>query len=228
MRTSRFINLVIALWLISAAAVSQGLSATGNARGAGLLSGNLPENSRFGLEMGTSFTSFSSGGGMTGSYISPLFEYDLNPSFTIITGGTIAFNRYSDMPQPLVMNNNMPHAHQQGPTDYSMFMSGRYMVNDNLAVTGTVFREEGQLPLLMMMNPSLGGYGSQGMMNPAMGEYRSHGMVMGLEYKITENLRFGAEVGMNRTNNPYHLWAPYSDPFGNRRYNRTRNMFSPF
>ncbi len=213
MKTTRFLNLVIALLLVASSSAAQGLSGSGNTRGTGLLSGNLPENARFGLEMGTSFTSFG-GSGMLGSFISPRLEYDITPSFSMIAGGTISFNRYSDLPQPLVMNNNTASL-QQGPTDYSVFMSGRYMLNDNLVMTGTVYSEEGQLPLLMMTNPALGNYSSRG-------------MSMGLEYRITDNLRFGAEVGMNRSNNPYHLFQPYNDPFGTRRYNRSRSMFSPF
>jgi len=215
MKTKRFFHLAIVLLLVSSAATAQGLFSTGEHRGAGLLSGNLPDNARFGLEMGTSFTSFG-GSGMLGNFISPRLEYDVSPSFTLITGGTISFNRYSGLEQPLVLNNNNNTSfRQQGPTDYSVFMSGRYMINDNLMVTGTVYSEEGQLPLMMMMNPALGSYSSRG-------------MSMGLEYRITENLRFGAEVGMNRSNNPYHLFQPYNDPFGTRRYNRSRSMFSPF
>ncbi len=212
MQTKRLLYLILALLLTTMPAISQGLYGTGSAKGAGWLSGQLPENSRFNLELGTGFSSFSSGASMFGNYIAPRFEYDLNPSLTIIAGGNFSFNQYNNAQQSLVVNSNASPV-QQGLTDYSMFMSGRYMINDNLFMTGTVYSEQGHIPPLFM---------NQGIM-----DYSNRGMSMGLEYKISENFRFGAEFGVNRTNNPYQFYSPFSNPF-NSRYGRSGHRSSPF
>ena len=212
MKKARLIYILIALSLITLPGFTQGLFNTGSARGAGWLSGQLPENARFNLELGTGFSSFSSGASMLGSYISPRLEYDLSPSFTIIAGGSFGFNQYSNLPQSLVVNNSAGPVQQGGMTDYSLFMSGRYMINDNLFMTGSVYREQGQLPPLMMNRGAM--------------DYTSQGMSMGLEYRITDNLHFGAEVGVRRSDNPYHFYSPFSDPF-NSRHSRSRHRLAP-
>lgn len=212
MQTKRLLYLILALSLTTMPAISQGLYGTSTTKGTGWLSRQLPDNSRFNLELGTGFSSFSSGASMFGNYIAPSFEYDLNPSLTIIAGGNFSFNQYNNMQQSLVVSSNTSPV-QQGLTDYSMYMSGRYMINDNLLMTGSVYSEQGNLPPLFM---------NQGVM-----DYSSRGMSMGLEYKISDNLRFGAEFGVNRTNNPYQLYSPFSSPY-NSRYGRSGHRFSPF
>jgi hypothetical protein len=211
----RRINLLLALILISFSSSSQGLMSQGTPRGVGWLSGNLPDNnSRFSLEAGTGFSSFSSGTTMLGNYVSPRFEYDLSPSLTITAGGTLSFNQYNNLPQPMALNNNTNNVRpvQQGFSSHSLFVSGRYIINDNLFMTGTMYREQGQLPL-SLMSPEISGY-------------NSHGMSMGIEYRISNNLHFGAEVGINRTNNPYHYYSPFSNSFNNR-HGRSRYL-SPY
>ncbi len=219
MKAIHRIYMLFFLALLSSPVFAQGLLNNNTTRGAGMLSGSLPENARFSLELGTGFTSFSSGS-MLGSYISPTLEFDVNPSLTIIAGGSFSFNQYNNLQQRSVVNTNRMDINapmQQGMTDYSMFVSGRYALSENLTMTGTVYREEGQLPLFMS-NPGLMGLRSnQGLM-----DYQNHGMSMGLQYRISDNLHFGAEVGVNRTNNPYQLYSPFSDPF---RHNRRHRAF---
>lgn len=212
MQKIRLIYLLLSLSLAVTPVFSQGLYNGGSAKGAGWLSGQLPENARFNLELGTGFTAFSSGTGILGNYISPRLEYDISPSLTVIAGGTFSFNRYNNLSQSLVVNNDSA-PFQQGFTDHSVFAAGRYMINDNLIMTGSLYREEGHLPLVMTDRNVL--------------NYSSQGMSMGLEYKISDNLRFGAEIGVNRSNNPYHHYSPFSDPFG--RHGRSGNhRISPF
>jgi hypothetical protein len=216
MKNGRIVILMVTLSLISFSGFTQSLMNQGATRGAGWLSGQLPDkNARFSLEMGTGFSSFSSGASMFGNYISPSLEYDLSPSFTIIAGGSFSFNQFNNMPQPLVMNTNINNTRplQKGLSGHSLFMSGRYMINENLFMTGTVYSDQGQIPLLMS--------------SPEIFGYKSQGMSMGLEYRISNNLHFGAEVGINRSNNPYHFNSPFSDPFNNR-HNRSRYNFAPY
>lgn len=212
MKKARLLYLLIAFSLATLQAYSQILPGSGSARGAGLLSGQLPANTRLNLEVGTGFSSFSNGAGMFGSYVSPVLQFDVSPSFSVVTGGRFSFNQYSNLPQPLVVHSNVAPV-RQGPTDYSIFMSGRYLINENLIMTGTVFKDQGYLPMLFMDRGGM--------------DYSSSGMSMGLEYRISNNLSFGAEVGMTRTNNPYHFYSPFSDPFGSRQ-GRSRYGFSPY
>ncbi len=222
MKTLRTLCILLAVVLLSLPGTAQGLLNNGTARGAGLLSGQLPENTRFSLEMGTGFTTFSSGPNVLGNYISPRLEYDLSPDFTIVAGGSFSFNRYSNLPQQsLVINNNS--APFQGMTDHSLFVSGRYAVSENLVMTGTVYSEEGQLPMFSLSQAMM----NRGARNQGFMEYKNHGMSMGLEYRISDNFHFGAEVGISRGNNPYGLYSPFADPFNSRR-NRSRQHLFPY
>jgi hypothetical protein len=221
MKTLRNIYFILAFSLISAAGMSQGLLNSGSARGAGMLSGQLPDNTRFGIEIGTGFSSFSSGASMLGSYVSPHLEYDINPSLTIIAGGSFSFNRFNNLPGQSVVINSQSLPVNHGMTDHSLYLSGRYAINENLSMTGTVYREEGQFPLPFVNNQATLNRNS---MNPGEMNYRSHGMSMGFQYRISDNFHFGAEVGVNRSNSPYYNHSPYSDPF-RTRYNRSRHLF---
>ena len=211
MKKALSIYLLLFFLLASFPVSSQNLFNNGaTTRGAGWLTGQLPENARFNIEFGTSFSSFSSGTSMLGNYISPQLQYDLSPSFSIIAGGKFSFNQYGNLPKSVVVHNNSAPV-QQGLTDYSMFMSGRYMINDNLFMTGTVYSDQGHMPMLMM---NQGGV-----------DYNSQGMSMGIEYRVSDNVHFGAEVGVNRTNNPYQYLSPFSDPFGNRHRSSRHRAF---
>ncbi len=213
MQKIHLVYLCLALSMVSYHGSSQGLLNTDSSRGAGWLRGHLPDsNTRLSVEMGTGFTSLSTGGSIFGNYISPHLEYDVSPSFTIIAGGSFSFNQYNNMPQSLVVNNNTNYS-QQGLTDHSLFMSGRYMINENLFMTGTVYREQGHMPTMLM--------------NRGVLDYSNQGMSMGVEYRVSNNIRFGAEVGVNRTNNPYHYFSPFTDPFHNRP-GRSRHRMHPF
>jgi hypothetical protein len=209
MKASRKICFLLALLLVTLPGMTQGLLNTGNARGAGLLSGKLPQDSRFSLEMGTGFTSFGSGTTMLGNYVSPRFEYNVNPALTIVAGGSFSFNRYNNLPGQSLVENSLT---MQGMTDHSLFVSGRYLMNENLVITGTVYREEGNLPVFSMSQAMM----NRGAHNQGFMEYRNHGMSMGFEYRITDNFHFGAEIGINRSNNPYSLYSPFADPFRHR------------
>ncbi len=209
----RLLYLFLALSLVLSPVFPQGPYNSGSSSRTGWLSGQMPDkNTRFSLEVGTGFTSVASGTSMFSNYFSSRLEYDLSPSFTIITGGSFALNQYNNLPQSLVVNSNSTPA-QQGLADHALFMSGRYMINENLFMTGTVYREQGHLPMLLMNRGSM--------------DYSSQGMSMGIEYRVNDNIQFGAEVGVNRSNNPYHHYSPFSDPF-NYRSGRSRNRFSPF
>jgi hypothetical protein len=202
----------MALLLVTIPGMPQGLFNSGPARGAGLLSGNLPRDSRFSLEMGTGFSSFSSGTTMLGNYISPRFEYDVNSALTIVAGGSFSFNRYNNLPSGSLVENSLP---MQGMTDHSLFVSGRYLLSENLVITGSLYREEGHLPVFSMSQAMM----NRGAHNQGFMEYRNHGMTMGFEYRITDNFHFGAQIGVNRGNNPYSLYSPYADPFRQRSRN---------
>ena len=210
----------ISLLLISYSSFSQGLlNPSGNAGGAGWLSGRLPQNTRFNLELGTSFRSFGAGAGLLRNYVSPVLQYDLSPSFTLIAGGTFSSNHFNNLPQSIVVHENtMPG--RQPLNDHSLFMTGVYMLSDNFFMTGTVYREQGNLPI-MMQNSGLT------YLNRGLGSYTNEGMSMGFGYRVSEKFRFGAEIGVNRTNNPYSIYSPFSDPFNSRHY-RSRHHFPPY
>jgi hypothetical protein len=79
--------------------------------------------------MGTGFSSFSSGTSMLGNYISPRFEYDVNSCPHNSCRGSFSFNRYNNLPVHSVVENSLP---MQGMTDHSLFVSGRYLLSENL------------------------------------------------------------------------------------------------
>lgn len=210
-RILTIITLLLVFSLTSIQVFSQNMFNTGSSRGAGWLTGKLPENASFNLEVGTSFNSFSSGTSMLNNYFSPQLKYDLSSSLSIIAGGSFVLSQYGNLPKSIVVHGNAANM-QQGFSDYSLFMSGRYTIKDNLFMTGTVYREQGHLPINTM--------------NQGVQDYNSHGMSMGIEYRLSNNIHFGAEVGINKSDNPFFYSSPFSDPFGNSPRN-SRHRFFP-
>ncbi len=214
----RLCAISILLLIIIMPANSQSFGSDGSMLRRGLISGQSSENARLDLQVGTNFSSYSSGMSRFGSYISPHLQYQVNPALTIVAGGSFSFSQYNE-PTSLLVQNSMSQGLNR-PTDYSVYMSGSYKVNENLMMTGTVYNDQGNIPSILMNRGEV----NNGL-NPALTSYSSHGMSMGIQYRVSETVQFGARVGVNRTDNPYHLYSPFSTPSRSRRYG---SMFHPY
>jgi hypothetical protein len=162
--------------------------------------GFIPGKITSGVQLGTFFNSFSGHGSSFSTYVSPHISYSVNSKLRINAGVTI-FNSslygvkpWYSMNQESALNGNF--------TNGLIYVSGDYLVNDRLQVSGTLFKE------FNLLN-SVAGY------NPY-GKNNAQGAFMKVDYKVFENFHIEAGFGYSKGVDPYsHYYGyPYSgSPF---------------
>lgn len=156
-----------------------------------------PRKLKFNLEFGTTFGA-SRYGSYFGTYVAPHFTYPLNNRFSIGAGG------YFSGISPVVQSEqNMVFGYPYGGV-YSrsmIYVEGAYRMNDNLTLTGAVFK---QVNLFNPANTMVPGY------NPDI-----RGFKMGVDYRIGDNIFIRGEVEVSNDPNPYSR-SPFFTPPGNR------------
>lgn len=175
----------------------------------GLLKGNygfLGSKPTFGLQMGSSFSTGFAGAGMFSQSIAPHLQFTPGKNFTLIAGSVLSTSSFSGT-SPFIQNGN---ARFLSTTVYAL---GAYQVNPRLTLTGGAWGERNNLNQ-MMQGPQ---------MNPQAFNLNAGGMMMGLDYKITENLRFGAEINVSRGTNPFSPYNSHSPFYTPGPFNRRTN-----
>lgn len=176
----------------------------------GLLSGNysfLDASPDFGVQMSSSFTSGFAGAGMFSQSIAPHMQFRPGKNFSIIAGSILSTSSFSGGTSFM--------AGPSAPTRFystTVYALGAYQVNQRLTVSGGAWGERNNLNELHF-SPQ---------MNPQAFNMNAGGIMMGLDYKITENLRFGAEINVSRGSDPFN---PYmnNNPFNPyNSFNRRR------
>ena len=164
----------------------------------------------FSLTAGSSFSSFSGAGGMFSSSISPRLNLDMTKDFHLEIGTIFSSSRITDMPvglsplSPMQSSGGiMPHG------DGNIFSStvyalGAYQVSPRLSVHGATWFERTSFDMM----------GDMPAMNAQATGHNPQGMMLGFDYKVTENLRFGAEVNVSTGYNPYTPMNFQQSPFG--------------
>ncbi|MFP4468707.1 MAG: hypothetical protein ACLFN2_07045 [Bacteroidales bacterium] len=201
-----FATLLILLLL----AVSSPACAQGNDEGLLKRETAFSPSPQFGMQFGTAFTTGGYGGSMFTNTISPHLGLDVSKNFhlevgTIVSssqirgGGTIA---------PFGLANN--HGQMQNLQGQRMFSTtiyayGSYKVNSRLSLTGGTWVERRDMDE----------YGQQ--MNPMAFDTNPRGMMFGFDYKVNDNMRFGAEINMSSGVNPFnpldqHHVYPHRNP----------------
>ncbi len=159
----------------------------------GLLSGDysfLKSRPDFGMQMGTSFTTGFGGGSLFTQSFAPHMQFRPGQNFSFVVGSVFSTGSFGG---------NTPLGYQGGAGTpdrmYSttIYALGAYQVNSRLVITGGAWAERNNMD--MMFAPT---------MNPQAFDVNPRGMMMGMEYKITENLRFGAEINISQGYNPFN------------------------
>lgn len=159
-----------------------------------------------GMQMGSTFTT-GFGGSLFSQSFSPHLQFTPGQNFSLVVGTVFSTSSLSsgnyfispsgtEMPSRFLSN--------------TVYAFGAYQVNTRLTITGGAWTEQNNFNLM------------QNQMNPQAFDMNARGMMMGMDLRITENLRFGAEISVSRGQNPFNSYSGgfggyNSNPF-HRRY----------
>lgn len=165
---------------------------------------------RVNIEVGTTFGTTFGNGSYFGTYISPHVTVPVTNRFSLRTGG------YFLNSQALSNNNetsfyNPYNPFSNGLTRTFVYVEGAYKLTENLTVTGAVYKE------FNMFNKPPAGVVS--------GDYDYEGIIMGVDYKIGENVFIRGQVEFSNGRSPYN-YSPFNRSSG---FGHPMNMdpFSP-
>lgn len=168
----------------------------------------------FGLEMGTSIGLSSGNGSLFGVYVSPHVKYKVSPKFSVNFGATISNSNFISYLSPYGFENTIRF--NNNITQTFLYAEGQYQVNNRLMINAKGYKE-----IYRFNEPQI---------NPRALDLDGGGVAFGFQYKVTENLHFGAEIGLRKGNTPYN---PYSvGSFGQPGFNNfgvsPSNGFDPW
>lgn len=149
----------------------------------------------FNISFGTTFASTFGSGSYFGTYVSPHISYPVSKRFTLRVGGTLTTT--------LGNTYNEPYPNRAGFSYFGNFnrsfvyAEGAYQLNDRLIVTGTVYKE-----FNLNQNPFP--------TNEAV-SYDNKGMILGVDYKVSENVFIRGQVEISNGRNPYQ-YSPMGFP----------------
>jgi hypothetical protein len=175
---------------------ASGSSSSGEIKNNGFVPGKISS----GVQLGTFFNSFSGNGSSFSTYVTPHISYSfnyrlrINAGITIINSSLYGIKPWYSMNQESSLNGNFTNA--------LIFVSGDYLVNDRLKVSGSLFKE------FNLLN-SVTGY------NPYRTE-NAQGAFMRIDYKVFENFHIEAGFGYSKGVDPWsnYMGYPYSNsPF---------------
>ncbi len=148
----------------------------------------------FGMSLGSSFSSGFNGGGMFSQSIAPHLQWSPGQRWELVVGTIFSSSQMNGINSfsPLLNSQAGAQAMPQRMFSNTVYASGAYQVNNKLTLTGSTWLEHNNMP-----------QGFEAQMNPMAFGGNGKGMMIGLDYRLNENLRFGAEVRMSSGFNPY-------------------------
>lgn len=199
MKARHFLFLALAgfLFLASPALLAQE-SSVFNTQSEPLL--NKPKTD-FGLQLGTSFSTGFAGSSLFSQSIAPHFQFNPTQRFSLVLGTVFSSGQLTGSggfsPFGFTPFGESPAAHQQlfSTTVYAM---GAYQLNPRLTITGASWVERNNFNM------------AQPQMNSQAFNFGPRGMMVGFDYRITENLSFGAQVRMSQG---YNQFNQFHSPF---------------
>ncbi len=147
----------------------------------------------FGLQVGSSFSTMGSSGNMFSQSVAPAMQWDMTEKFSLQVGTIFSSSRVSGfIPGQTPFPGSMPFndISDNRFTSMTMYAFGAYQLNPRLVITGGTWFEQS-------------GFDFMGSTLETGNAYTPQGMMLGLDYRVTENLRFGIEVSSSRGYNPY-------------------------
>ncbi|MBC7921312.1 MAG: hypothetical protein H7Z75_09520 [Ferruginibacter sp.] len=144
---------------------------------------------RFGMELGTSFTSFRGGTGLQ-TFVSPYLSYRVSPRWTFSAGTTLVNGRYG------FPTGDARYAPSPSSQQVYLFAQGQYQATERLRITGTSFYETSRWG--QPAGKSL--------------DFNRKGMSVLAEYKVSEHFSFGVGARFSDGYSPYNSFG--SSRFG--------------
>jgi hypothetical protein len=149
---------------------------------------------QFNTQVGLGYQFSSAGYGGPVFSLSPYLTYPVGKRFYLNAG--VSFH-YANFLMPGMGENGIPKMLPM--TRMFLYASGNYLVNERLIVNGTVYKQVMDVP---NRNPVSSQY-----------KYNAQGASIGFEYKLTPNIRVGAQITIEQPgfSNPY---APGAGRYG--------------
>ncbi len=163
------------------------------------LSGELPVHSstpHFGVQMGSMFTSGLKGGSMFTHSVAPSFNWDVSQRFNLHVGTIFSTSQMNGMNPLFPYTPHMAGGESISILDGQRFSSstfyavGSYQVSPRLTLIGGTWLERNNMHDMGM--------------NPQAFDASPRGGMLGFDYRITENFRFGAEFNVSSGYNPFN------------------------
>lgn len=160
------------------------------------------------LDFGSRFTTAGPAGNIFTNTIAPRLNWDVSNDLQLNVGTIFTSARSGTMQGMSLLNPHMAGGEQIHPGAGGHFFSttvyafGAYRVNPRLSLTGGTWIERTNYDL---QDTQFSQHGFQ--QNP-------RGMMLGLDYKVSENVRFGAEIGFSKGFDPYSPMNFHQSPFG--------------
>ena len=154
----------------------------------------------FGFQAGSSMTMPGNSKALFSSYLSPEIRFHISPRFQLNTGVV-----YSQQYLPFARE-GLTSAAGTRFDRFLVFVEGQYSLNERIWLSGLVMKE-------------------MGISDPRINAFQKNTsfqfMDMGIHYKVTDNLHFGAQI---RVSDGHPLF--YSNPY-NRNPFRNSSFFTP-
>jgi hypothetical protein len=195
--TMKVRSLVFSSFLVLLLTVSMSLS--GQDGSSPLFSGEPPVYSstpHFGMQVGSSFTSGLIGGSMFTHSLAPSFNWDVSRRFNLQVGTIFSSTTMNGMnplfPYSPQMAGGVSLSMYQGQRLFSstVYAVGSYQVSPRLTLIGGTWLEQNNMHDVMMNSQAF--------------DSRPRGGMFGFDYRITENLRIGAEFNVSSGYNPFN------------------------
>ncbi|MFO7873941.1 MAG: hypothetical protein R6U62_05620 [Bacteroidales bacterium] len=170
---------------------------------------------RFMLGTGTSFSTGGSAFTMFSNWVTPRLSWDMGNQFQLEVGTILSTTRMNGTASLFTTGSQRQESGMVAFGDGTrvsrgtFYAIGSYQVNPRLSITGGTWVERSGFD---MADNRLQGYNYQ--QNPK-------GMMLGFDYKVTENFRFGAEINVSGGQNPFSPRGFGHSPFPGGMYNRT-------
>ncbi|UCG26899.1 MAG: hypothetical protein JSV24_07930 [Bacteroidales bacterium] len=144
------------------------------------------------LDIGTSFIGTGGYGSGLNTYLSPSVRYRLLPKFDIEVGGTIIYSSPRSV-NPSTLPSGFSEA-ESSNASYYLYARGVYRVSDRLNIDGVFMKSSGKnyIPYSYPVNHNF--------------EYYS----LGLNYRLSDAFRIGAQFNFMNGTNPGYYQDPYS------------------
>jgi len=150
------------------------------------------------LSLGNQFSSYSGYGSALSTIVTPTFTYDLSKRLQLQGGISLLTTNYFGV-RPFFSESNGP-ASSGNFTSALLFVSGTYLLNNNISISGSAFKEfpvSGDPLPYSPFQP----YSNDG----------AHGIRMDINYKVGEHFQIQAGFGYSKGVNPYY--SPYGNSF---------------